>query len=115
MLAPSKELDWKFDIEKKNEKFIFRTIDLSSPGSNTHKFNKIGLLKQTRRKKKIEREKDEIHSESENKIKSESVSKAKKPPRRERNILYELISVTEELVLLQKKKQRYVINLLKVE
>ena len=108
MLGFHIEEEWKIDSEKRFEKFIFRTIDTSSVCENKPISDKTEEKINTT--SPIKPEKMQENNPPENtKIKRKRLnSKKKNLTKKCKETLYELISITENEILLKKKKYKQV-------
>ena len=107
MLGIHIEEEWKIDSDKRFEKFIFRTIDTSSIIENKVTVDKTEEKKRATSIKKSEKIK-ENPALAKNFKKKRLNSKKKNLKNKSEKTLYELISVTETDILLQKKQYRKV-------
>jgi hypothetical protein len=108
MLGLQIEEDWKNDSEKRFEKFIFRTIDTSTKIENILEYNKPEekiIQSSSIISKKLNQD---FFNPKENKKRQKLISKKKYDENKHEETLYELIALTENEILLKKKKSRKV-------
>ena len=108
MLGSPIEEVCKIDSGKRFEKFIFRIIETSSGLQNKLNFNKTKDIKRRRSIKKLEKIKENLPRERKNINRLRQYSNRKNLRNMKEDHLYELISVSKDRILLQKKKLRQV-------
>ena len=108
MLGSPIEEVCKIDSGKRFEKFIFRIIETSSGLQNKLNFNKNKDIKRRRSVKKLEKIKENLPKERKNINRLRKYSNRKNLRNMKEDYLYELISVSKDRILLQKKKLRQV-------
>lgn len=108
MLGIQIEQEWKIDPDKRFEKFIFKTIDTSNIKENKPQSNKFEETKLKTNIQKSEQIKENFSFDTKDKIKTQKSSKTKIQKNKGKEALYELISISENVILLQKKKNRQV-------
>ena len=108
MLELPIEEDWKIDTEKRFEKFIFRTIDTSTKIENKSDNDKIKEKKIVTSMTISEKINEKFQLEKKIKKGLSLDSKMKNEENKNEETLYELIALSQNEILLQKKKIRQV-------
>ena len=108
MLGIHIDEEWKFDSEKRFEKFIFRTIDTSSIIENKVDYDKTEEKRIVTSIKSPEKIKENLSPEKKNIKRKRLNSKKRTRKNKDEETLYELISISENEILLQKKQRRQV-------
>ena len=108
MLGFQIEEEWKIDSERRFEKFIFRTIDTSSvlenkltPDKTEEKINTFSPIKPEKMQENFPPENVKIK-------RKRLISNKKNMTKKCSGTLYELISISENEILLQKKTYKQV-------